>query len=139
MRAGREGGGALVEAIMLCLILFVPIVWMLTVASEMHRGALATTSAVREAGAEAARSTDRFAADRDIRRVVAEALRDHGLDASSARIRWTSTLERGGSVEVQVSYPVSIFEAPLLGDVGGPTIWIRARHAARIDPFGSFP
>lgn len=139
MKIGREGGAALVESIMLCLVLFVPIVWMLTVASEMHRGALATTAAVREAGAEAARSTDRLAANRDIRRVVAEALRDHGLDASSARIRWTSAFARGGSVEVQVSYPVTIFEAPLLGNVGGPTVWIRARHATRIDPFGSVP
>lgn len=139
MSVGRQSGAALIESIMLCLVLFVPIVWMLTVASEMHRGALATTAAVREAGAEAARSTNRLEAGRDIRRVVAEALRDHGLDASSARIRWTSTFTRGGSVEVQVSYPVTIFAAPLLGDVVGPTVWIRARHAARIDPFGSFP
>lgn len=140
MRTDREECGfALLEAIMLSLVLLFPIVWMLTVASEMHRGALAATAAVREAGNEAARSADRTSADLAVRRAVEEALTDHGLDASSARVRFSSDFRRGGAVEVQVSYPVTVLRAPLLGDVGGPVIWIRASHAARIDPFRSVP
>lgn len=140
MRLDREEGGfALLEVIMLGLVLLVPVVWMLTVASEMHRGALATTAAVREAGNEAARSADRVSAGRAVHRAVEEALTDHGLDASSARIKWSFDFTRGGAVEVQVSYPVTVLRAPLIGDVGGPSVWIRAGHTARIDPFRSSP
>jgi hypothetical protein len=46
-------------------------------------------------------------------------------------------LERGARIEVHVSYPVSAMRFPFLGDVSGPSIWVRSTHITRVDPFAS--
>ena len=136
--ARRESGFAMIETILLGLLLLVPLIWVLGVLADVHRAALATTAAVREAGFEAARTTARSDAARAIDRAVAEAFANQGLDPSSARVSVsTGGLRRGGAVEVEVAYPVTVVQAPLLGRVSGPSIWVRARHVARIDPFRS--
>lgn len=70
---------------------------------------------------------------------IAQAFSDHGLDPNDAVVDWSadSNLPRGEGVEVSVSYPVTVVQAPLLGRVAGPSIWVRARHIARIDPYRS--
>jgi hypothetical protein len=131
----------LLESILLGLVLLVPIIWTLGVLADLHRGALATNAAARDAGSAAQRSADPAAADAAIQTLVARAFADHGLDPADARVRWTSAtgLERGGLLEVEVSYPVTVVQAPFLGRVSGPSIWVRARHAGLIDPFRSRP
>jgi hypothetical protein len=54
-------------------------------------------------------------------------------------VRWSAppALRRGGAVEVEVSLPVSVLQAPFLGRIAGPAIWVNARHVTRIDLFRS--
>jgi hypothetical protein len=135
----RERGQALLETILLGLLLMIPLVWLLSILADVHRSALATTAAVRNAGADAARETSVTAASRAIDDAVSRALADHGIATSGARVRWSAppALRRGGAVEVEVSLPVSVLQAPFLGRIAGPAIWVNARHVTRIDLFRS--
>lgn len=137
----EDEGQALIEAILVSLILLVPVIWGLTVLSDLHKAALASTAAVREAGADAAASTSSQRADAAIEAAVQGAFSDEGLEASRARVSVSAPrgLARGGTVEVRVSYPVAVFEAPFLGRVSRPVVWVRADHVARIDPYRSRP
>jgi hypothetical protein len=134
-----ESGQAVVEALLLGMLLLVPLIWTLGVLADLHRSALAATAAAREAGFDAARSATLAAADAAVAEAVERALADQGLDPGEARVRWDagSSLRRGGAVEVEVAYPVTVVQAPLLGRVSGPSVWVRARHVARVDPYRS--
>lgn len=136
-----ERGQALVETLLLGLLLLVPLIWLLGVMAELHRAALATTAAVRDAGVGIARTGDRGEAVSALDRAVRRALSDHQLDPSRAEVQWTSgaALERGGRFEIRVGYPVTVARFPLLGSVGGPAVWVDARHVARSHPFISRP
>lgn len=135
---GPERGVATIETLLLGLLLVVPLTWGLTVLSELHRAALAGAAAAREAGFDAARSVDTADAQRRVDAAVAAAFRDHGLDPADARVEWTTHgLDRGAPVEVRVSYPTPVFQAPFLGSVTGPSVWVRAEHVARVDPYRS--
>jgi hypothetical protein len=135
----RETGSALVETVLVALLFMVPLIWLLGVLADMHRGALASTAAAREAGADAARATSIDEAERAVDAAVAQAFIDHGLNPSDAEVSWTASndFERGAAVEIEVSYPVTVLQAPLLGRVAGPSVEVSARHVARIDPFRS--
>jgi hypothetical protein len=135
----RADGFALVETIMLGLLLLIPLIWTLTVLADIHRTALAATAAAREAGFEAARSTHGASAQRAVDRAVAEAFANQGLDPAIARVHMSGTLERGAPVEIEIAYPVTVLQAPLLGRVAGPSVWVRAEHVARVDPYRSRP
>jgi hypothetical protein len=138
MTRPRDEGLATIETLLLGLLLLVPLMWGLGVLSEIHRAALAGTAAAREAGFDAARSSTRAEAQRRIDAAVASAFADHGLDPEHGRVEWvTGSLERGGSVEVRVSYETPVFQAPFLGEVSGPSIWVHASHVARVDPYRS--
>ena len=133
-----ERGQALMETLLLGLVMMAPLLWGLGVLSDLHRTALATTSAAREASFEAARSIDPTSAKRSAHRAIATALRNHGLDPAKARVEWSvGRLERGAPVQVVVSFPVPVLQAPFLGNVGGPFIWTHSKSVARIDPFRS--
>jgi hypothetical protein len=135
-----DAGASLIETILLGLLFLVPVIWALGVFSEMHRGALAATAGAREAGFEIGRVTSPADASRAADMAVGQAFADHGLDASKVTVSLsTSGLDRGEPVEVKVGYPVTIFQAPLLGRVAGPSIWIRAEHVTRVDPYRSRP
>jgi hypothetical protein len=136
----NERGQALIETILLGLLLLVPLMWALGVLADLHRTSLAATAAVREAGFEASRAARGRDAVRAVNRAVAEAFADQGLDPANARVRVSASgLERGAPVQVEVSYPVTVLQAPLLGRVAGPSIVIRARHVTRVDPYRSRP
>ena len=133
-----ERGQSLIETLLLGLFLMMPLLWGLGVLADLHRTALATTSAVREAGFEAARASDLNGARRAADHAITRALLDHGVDPSKARVEWSlSRLERGRPVQIVISYPVSVFSAPFIGKVTGPSVWIHAKTVARIDPYGS--
>jgi hypothetical protein len=134
-----QQGSALIETVLVGLLLMVPLIWLLGVLADMHRGALASTAAAREAGADAARATSVTEAERAIDAAIAQAFRDHGLDPASAQVSWSAPrgFERGAAVEIEITYPVTMLQAPFLGSVAGPSVDVSARHAARIDPFRS--
>lgn len=135
----QERGQSLLEVILLGLILMVPLIWAFGVLSQLQLAALATGAAAREGGAAAARSSDPETAREAMDTAIVGALRDHGLDPSKARVRWSSgrSVQRGTFVELEVSYPVPFVAAPLIGSVGGPALWVKAAHVARVDPFAS--
>lgn len=141
MRRGRpeEAGFALVETILLGLLLLVPLIWTLGVLADIHRTALAATAAAREAGFEAARTTSHGTARRAVDRAVAQAFANQGLDPAGVRVQMSGRIERGAAIEVRIAYPVTVLQAPLLGRVAGPSVWVRARHVARVDPYRSRP
>lgn len=134
-----ERGQALVESLLLGMLLIIPIVWVLMVLADVHRSALAATSAAREAGFDATRSSDLSEAAGVIERTADLALINHGLDADEANIGWTAPdgLERGARIEVHIAYPVDVVRFPFLGEVSGPSVWVRSTHIARVDPFAS--
>ncbi len=134
-----ETGMALVETLLIAIVLIVPVMAALGVLSDLHRGALAASAAAREAGFEAARSDSAEQANLAVDAAVHVAFSDHGIDARSADVRWTGApgLERGGVIEVEVAYPVEVFQLPFVGAVSEPRVWVNARHVARIDPYVS--
>jgi hypothetical protein len=138
MRSGEEGQ-ALIESVLLGLVLLVPIVWGLMVLTDVHRAALASTSAAREAGFDAARSIDLSAAEDSIERAARLALENHGLDADEATVRWSAPqgLERGATVEVRIAIPVRVIRFPFADISSGPSVWVKSTHVARVDPFAS--
>ena len=134
-----EHGHALIEALLLGLILFVPVLWLLSVFAELHGAALGTSSAAREAGFEAARSVHAVEADRRIAALVSQTVADHGLDASRTEVRWAPSegWRRGATIEVVVVYRVPVFQVPLLGHISEPAIVVSGRHLATIDRYRS--
>ena len=134
----RERGQALIETLLLGLVMMAPLLWGLGVLADLHRNALATTSAAREASFEAARSIDPSSARRAADRAISIALKDHGLDPSEARVEWSvGRLERGAPIQVVVSFPTPVLQAPFLGRVSGPSIWTHAKSVTRIDRYRS--
>jgi hypothetical protein len=138
MRSDEEGQ-ALIESILLGLLLLVPIVWGLMVLTNVHRAALASTSAAREAGFDAVRSIDLSTADESIEQAARLALENHGLDSDEATVRWSAPrgLARGATVEVRIGIPVRVMRLPFTEISSGPSVWIRSTHVARVDPFAS--
>lgn len=135
----NEKGQALIESLLIGLLLLVPVMWLLMVLADVHRAALATNAAVREAGFDAARAGDISEADAAVDRAVGTALSNHGLDPSRAEARWTASpgLERNATVEVVTTYRVAVLRVPFLGAASGPSVSVTARHLARIDPYRS--
>ncbi len=138
MTPADEGGHSLIEAVLLSLLLMVPILWAVGVLADLHRSALAVTAAAREAGLEAGRSPDLPTANAAVARAVERAFFDHGLDPEQAQVDFSAAgLERGATVEIQVRYPVTALQTPLIGRVAGPAIWVDATHLAIVDPYRS--
>ena len=136
----NERGFALVEVILLGLLLLIPLMWLLGVLADLHRGALASTAAAKEAGVSAARESDPTEMKAAVDRAVDQAFRDHGLDPRRAEVRLRAGGGgRGAAVEVIVDYDVTVLQAPFIGRVSGPSIGVTARHVARIDPYASRP
>ena len=136
-----DEGQALIESILLGLLLLVPVVWGLVVLADLHRAALASTAAAREAGFDAARATDLATANDAVERSVRLAFQNHGLDPSLADVDWSAPdgLERAATVNVDVAYSVAVVRIPFISGAGGPSVWVRSSHVVRIDPFGSRP
>jgi hypothetical protein len=136
-----DGGQAVVETLLVSLILLVPLMWMLGLLSDLHRGALGTTAAAREAGFDAASSSAFSTASVAVERAVHQAFVDEGLDPTRAVVSWVATpgFPRGGTVKVSVTYPVTIAQFPFIGRVSGPSVAVKSIDLARIDPYRSRP
>lgn len=133
----REQGLALVEAILLALVLIVPVVWLLGMLGHVHRAALATTAAAREAGFAVARDTGGAGGRSAIDTAVALALRDQHLDVWRARVAVSlpNGAERGQPVHIVVDYPVPMLDLPIFDRL--PSISVSAEHDVIIDRYRS--
>lgn len=129
----------MIEAVLLGALFLVPLMWMLGMLAQVHQASLASGAAAREAGARVATSTSRTEAIDAIEEAVASVMQTHGLEPRDAdvRLRGDTTISRGGTVEVAISYPVPVLSAPLIGSVAGPSITVRARHVAVVEPYAS--
>lgn len=136
MRREQEGL-ALTEAILLALVLIVPLVWLLGMLEQVHRAALGTTAAAREAGFAIARDAGGRGGRSGIDVAVALALRDQHLDVRRARVAVSlpNGAERGGSVHVEIDYPVPMLDLPIFKRL--PSISVSAEHDVIIDRYRS--
>jgi hypothetical protein len=134
-----QRGQALMETILLGLLLLVPLMWALGVLADLHRVSLAATSAARDASIEAVAARDPADALRAMDRAVARAFESHRLDPRLVRVRadMSQRLQRGSALSIEVTFPVTVLQAPLLGRVAGPSIWVEARRVARVPLYGS--
>ena len=135
----NERGQALIETLLLGLLLLVPLMWTLMVLSELHAAALAASSAVRDAGVVAAEAASENDARAEIDRAVYTAFLDQGLPPGRVDTRWdvVPRFERGARVEIAVRFPVRVLRIPFVSGALGPSIWIDAKHVARLHPFVS--
>lgn len=134
-----ERGQSLIEVILLGLVLLVPLLWGLSALSSAHRGALAVSAAARDGGFALARASHHSEGAAAVRSAVAEAMRDHGLSPKSVRVRWVAPkgFQRGAAVEIEVRYPISLVDIPLLGSAGEAEFWVTARHGTVIERYAS--
>lgn len=135
-RSGEEGS-SLVETILLVALLLVPVIWMLGALSQVHRAALAATSAAREAAVSAARSADPLGAARAARAAAEAAFADQGLDVGDMQMDASTVggLGRGSEVRVRIRFPVRILGLPFVQR--DPSIWVGATHATEVDLYRS--
>ncbi|MFP5298782.1 MAG: hypothetical protein ACLGHL_07335 [Actinomycetota bacterium] len=133
-----ERGTGLVETLLLGLLLMVPLIWTLSVLAELHRAALASTSAARSVGASVSRAPGGVTPDVP-QRALMEAFRAHGLDASGAdlSIHAPRGFQRGARVSIEVSYRVPVLKIPLLGSLDVASIGVEAVHTAAIQRYAS--
>lgn len=136
MRREQEGL-ALTEAILLALVLIVPLVWLLGMLGHVHRAALGTAAAAREAGFAIARDAGRRGGRSGIDMAVALALRDQQLEVRRARVAVSlpNGAERGGSVHIEIEYPVPMLGLPIFDRL--PSLSVSAEHNVIIDPYRS--
>lgn len=136
MRFRDESGMAVIESVILGIVLIMPMIWLLSVLTSIHSAALATNSAVREAGAVVSRS---LYEPRDLDVLAQETLRSHGLDPAAGDLEVSAPdgFTRGAAVHIAISYPVAVFDPPFLSARVGPAVTVRSRHIARIDPYRS--
>lgn len=134
-------GSALVETILLILVLFVPLVVLLGTLARVHQAALAVTTAAREAGSAGVAALEPRSAVTSARRVAALVLRDQSLRPDDAKVHvgGAGAFRRGARIEVGVAYPVRVLDVPFLSQGAGPAVWVRASHAAYVDPYRSRP
>lgn len=138
MRARRgEAGSSLVETVVLITLLLVPLIWMLGALSQVHRAALATTSAAREAAVAAARSSDPLTATRAARTAAEAAFLDQGLTVDEMVLESfvEETFERGSEVGVRIRFPVRIVALPFVQR--DPSLWVNATHVTEVDLYRS--
>jgi len=135
----NQRGQALTETILLGLVLLVPLIWTLGVLADIHRTALAVTSAAHDASVAAAAASDPIAARSAIDDAVERALDSHRLDPRVARVSSDidPRLRRGSALAIEVRVPVTVLQAPLIGRVSGPSIWVEARRVVRVPLYGS--
>lgn len=141
-RAGSrepEAGSALVEMVWLSLLLLVPLVYVVLVASSLQRAAFATTAAAREGGRAYAGATDDASGRLRAGAAARLALADQHVPAGAGSVTvecGDCTFAPGSSFRVVVRSVVRLPWLPtwLCPQRSCPvSIPVRASHAERLD------
>ncbi|WP_165063662.1 hypothetical protein [Marisediminicola senii] len=121
--ARDERGSASLEFLTTGMVLLLPIVYLVLVASAIQGGALAVEGAARQAARVFVQSEDAAAAQAAAQRAVDVTLADYGLEdaASIVEIECSTgeCLARRGSVTVTVRVTVPLPLVPPVLDLGG--------------------
>lgn len=133
----NESGYAVMEAFLVGLVLMVPLTWLLLAASSLHRTALTSSSAVREAGLAASRSVSASDAHRQARTAIVRVLSERGIDPSNSEVSLSRVGGRDSTFRVHLQVPVPVLAVPFVGRPVGPVIWVKARYVGRGDPYRS--
>jgi hypothetical protein len=125
----------LIESVLLCVVLLIPLAWGIALLDKVHRAALASTAAARDAGFEAVHSQGLSMPTTAMDRAVDQAFTDQDLDPgiASFHVSAPGLLQRGARIEIQVRYEVRVFGSWL----PFAAVPIRAVHAAHVPSFGS--
>jgi Flp pilus assembly protein TadG len=140
-----QRGSALVELTWLGILLLVPVIWIVLSASEVQRGAFATSAAARAAGrAYALAATDaegRAQAEAAARQAVADQGADgQGLDLSVSCRPVPGDCHRAGSVvTVRIHSGVDLPLLPSVLGGGAPSFRLDASHTVPIGRFRDEP
>lgn len=129
-----ERGAALVETAVVLPVLLV-LVFGIVMVGRVVQAQVAVQSVVREAGRTAALapSADAGLTDGAARALAVAA--GHGLSTEALEVGIdVGTFARGGVVEVEASYPVTLADLPLLGRV---SVTVSGSHTQRIDVYRS--
>lgn len=87
----EEAGAATVEFVFLGILVLVPLLYLVLTVFELQRNAFGVTQAAREAGRAFATADDVASGVRRAQYAMRVALRDQGLDAEDAVLRFVST------------------------------------------------
>ena len=140
-RRRDERGTALVEVTWLCILLLVPLVYIVLAVFEVQRSAFAVNAATRAAGRAYTLAPSEAEAGGRARAAAQVALEDQGLDLSDGVIALScdpdphDCLSPGSVVHIRMTMSVAL---PLMPDaLGGntPSIRVDAEHTV---PYGSF-
>ena len=140
-RRRDERGTALVEVTWLCILLLVPLVYIVLAVFEVQRSAFAVNTATRAAGRAYTLAPSEAEAGGRARSAAQVALEDQGLDLSGGVVALScdpdprDCLSPGSVVHVRMTMSVAL---PLMPDaLGGntPSIRVDAEHTV---PYGSF-
>ncbi|CAN5875538.1 hypothetical protein BH20ACT6_BH20ACT6_16150 [soil metagenome] len=140
-RARSDRGTAVVEFVWLCLLLLVPMVYLLLAAMDVQRASYAATAASRSAGRAYVLAPDAAAARARAATAAQVALADQGVSWSTAGLSITCTpdpaacLSPGSLVTVDVSVQQAV---PLSGPFEGasaPSVRVSSSHT---EPYGTF-
>ena len=135
-----ERGSALVEVTWIGLILMLPLLWIVLSVFQVQRGAFATSGAARAAARAYALAPDDAVGEQRARAVVAEALRDQGVEGTPAvRVSCTPYPHdcHSGTSVITIRIDTAV-DLPLLPDLLGGGAPRFALHAAQTVPIGQF-
>ncbi len=141
MRRRCEDGSALVEFSWLCVLLLVPMVYLLLAVMDVQRASYAATAASRAAGRAYVLSPDDATARARAEAAARVALTDQGVSWWTAGLSVSCTpdplacLAPGSLVTVDVSVQQAV---PLAGPFAGasaPSIRVSSSHS---EPYGTF-
>ncbi|CAN5697002.1 hypothetical protein BH24ACT11_BH24ACT11_12710 [soil metagenome] len=140
-RVRDDSGTAVVEFIWLCLLLLVPIVYLLLAAMDVQRASYAATAASRSAGRAYVLAPDTTTANARAATAAQVALADQGVSWSTADLSVrcnpdpAACLSPGSLVTVNVSVQQPV---PLSGPLAGasaPSVRVSSSHT---EPYGTF-
>jgi hypothetical protein len=147
VRSRRRGerGSALVELTWLGILLLVPVIWIVLSASEVQRGAFATSAAARAAGrAYALAATDAEGRAR-AEAAARQALTDQGADGQSLTLSVScrptpgDCHHAGSVITVRIHSGVDLPLLPSVLGGGAPSFRLDASHTVPIGQFRDEP
>ncbi len=138
---GRERGSGIVEFTWLCLLLLVPLVYLLLAVMDVQRASYGAAAASRAAGRAFVLSPDETTGRSRALAAVQVALADQGVDVSTADLavscspRPDDCLSSGSLVSVDVTVQQAVPLAGLLVGAAAPSVRVSSSHA---EPYGTF-